>query len=167
MDNKSVTFSFDSLPNNVAELQALPESSLDTPFKTAALVILALARYEASQQDTIDMLNFLKGPESVNQFQIQFLRDRLSGKQYKVNSFFEGTSPENGYQMTAPYKITVFENPYSYPEANWATLWLKSSGADSMREVKLRCKPSTGQWFMVDQMLLADIRVPAASDPWA
>ena len=69
--------------------------------------------------------------------------------------------------MSAPYKITVSENPYSYPEENWATLWLKSSGADSMREVKLRCKPSTGQWFMVDQMLLADIRVPAASDPWA
>ena len=91
MDNKSVTFTFDSLPNNVAELQALPESSLDTPFKTAALVILALARYEASQQDCIDMLNFLKGPESVNQFQIQFLRDRLQGKDDVVRSVFEGS----------------------------------------------------------------------------
>ena len=122
MDNKSVTFTFNSLPNNVAELQALPEASLDTPFKTAALVVLALARYEASQQDCIDMLNFLKGPEPVNQFQIQFLRDRLSGKQYKVNSFFEGTSPENSYNMQAPYKITVSENPYSYPEPNVASV---------------------------------------------
>ena len=34
--NHSETFTFASLPTNVAELQALPESNLDSAFKTTA-----------------------------------------------------------------------------------------------------------------------------------
>ena len=35
--NKSETFTFNSLPESLAEMQALPEASLDSPFKTAAI----------------------------------------------------------------------------------------------------------------------------------
>ena len=35
--SKRETFTFTSLPESLAEMQALPEASLDTPFKTAAL----------------------------------------------------------------------------------------------------------------------------------
>ena len=31
----------------------------------------------------------------------------------------------------------------------------------------MRTKPGTGEWFMNQQMLLADIRVPQSADPWA
>ena len=41
----------------VQELKALPEASMDTAFKTAALTILALCRYEQSPEDAIEMLN--------------------------------------------------------------------------------------------------------------
>jgi hypothetical protein len=44
---------------------------------------------------------------------------------------------------------------------------MKSTGADTPREIRMRHKPSTNQWFVEDQMLLADIRVPVAADPWA
>ena len=37
--NRSESFTFSSLPTNLSELQALPESTLDSPFKTAALTL--------------------------------------------------------------------------------------------------------------------------------
>ncbi len=163
----SETFTFAAVPSSVEELKALPESDLSTPFKTCALTMLVLLNYERNVDATIEMLNFLKGPEPVNQFQIQFLRDRLKGKEYVVRSFFEGSSPDNNYAYNEPLKITVFDNPYSYPEAGWATLFMNSSGADSPRQIKCRLKPSTNQWFMVENLALSDIRIPKAADPWA
>lgn len=40
--NRRETFSFSALPESLAEMQALPEAGLDSPFKTAALTVLAL-----------------------------------------------------------------------------------------------------------------------------
>ncbi len=80
---------------------------------------------------------------------------------------FAGATPDNGYKPTAPYTIEVSDNPYSFNNENWAVLYVKSSGADSVRPVKLRKKPSTGEWFINDIQCLADIRVPKEEDPWA
>ena len=44
---------------------------------------------------------------------------------------------------------------------------ITSSGADTKRHILLRHKPSTNQWFVEDQMLLAMIRTPKSQDPWA
>ena len=164
---RSESFTFASLPNNVDELKSLPEATLDSPFKTAALVMLALCHYEQNPDETFAMLDFLKGPEKVSNYEKQFIKDRLSGKGYKVKSFFAGATPQNNYQPKLPYTITVSDNPYSYPEENWATMHLQSGGADSLRQIKLRKKPSTGQWFLNEILCLADIRVPVESDPWA
>jgi hypothetical protein len=97
----------------------------------------------------------------------QFLKDRLAGKAYKSFSFFAGAAPENGYTPDKPYSITVSSNPYSFTTENWATVYVKSGGADSLRPVKLRKKPSTGQWFLNEIQCLSDIRLPAEADPWA
>lgn len=35
------------------------------------------------------------------------------------------------------------------------------------RPLKLRNKPSTGQWFLWEQQLLTGIRIPEEADPWA
>ena len=45
LGSKRETFTFAALPESLAEMQALPEASLDTPFKTAALTVLALCAY--------------------------------------------------------------------------------------------------------------------------
>ena len=160
-------FTFNQLPTNVSELQNISEATLDTPFKTAALTMLALCQYEKDSAATIEMLNFLKGPENVSEYEKQFIKERLKDKQYKVLSFFDGAAPENGYTPSVPYTIEVTDNPYSYPDDNWATMFVKSSGADSPRQIKLRKKPSTGQWFLNDIQCLSDIKVPANLDPWA
>lgn len=165
--NRAESFTFATLPTNVAELQALPEASLDSAFKTTALTIVALCRYEQSPDEAIEMLNFLKGPAEVSTYEKQFIRERLTGKMYKARSFFAGATPQNGYTPTVPYTITVSETPYSFDEDNWATLYVTSGGADNPRPIKLRKKPSTGQWFLNDIQCLADIRIPVEDDPWA
>ncbi|MBQ9762249.1 MAG: hypothetical protein IJV82_04130 [Oscillospiraceae bacterium] len=165
--NHTEKFTFKTLPTSVAELQALPEASLDSAFKTTALTLAVLCHYEQDPDATIAMLNFLKGPAEVSPFEKQFIKERLTDKFYIPRSYFQGATPQNGYQPTAPYTIAVEENPYSFDNENWATLYVRSGGADNPRGIKLRKKPSTGQWFLNDIQCLSDIRLPAQKDPWA
>ena len=165
--NHTETFTFDALPQTLEALRALPEAKLDTAFKTTALTILALSRYESDPQTAYAMLSWLKGPEDFSTSEKSFLQDRLRGKEYKVRSFFEGATPENDYTPNKPYVISVIENPYSFDNENWATLYVTSGGADNPRNIKLRKKPSTGQWFLNDIQCLSDIRLPKSEDKWA
>lgn len=167
INNKSVKFTFQSLPTSVEELKALPEAKLDTPFKTVALTLAVLCNYGNDQEATFAMLDFLKGPEDLSVREKQHLEDCLKDKLYKPFAFFEGATTKNNYKPTTPYVITVSDNDYSYPEENWAHLYVKSAGADSPGVVKLRKKPSTGEWFLNDIMCLTDIRIPVADDKWA
>ena len=165
--NYTEKFTFTALPANVEELKALPEAKLDTAFKTAALTVLALSRYETDPEAAFEMLAFLKGPEALTNSEKSFIKDRLTGKEYKVRSFFEGASPENDYTPNKPYVIPVIENPYSFDNENWATLYVASGGADNPRNIKFRKKPSTGEWFLNDIQCLGDIRLPKSEDKWA
>ena len=161
-----MVITINTLPKTAEELKAIAD--LSSPFNTAALTIAALMEYENNPDAAIDMLNFLKGPEPLSEFQIQFIRERLRGKMYVVRSYFKGTSPQNNYQPTTPYQLEVNENPYSYQNEGYATLYLTSSGADSPRPISLRNKPSTGEWFLWgDITYLSDIRIPTEQDPWA
>ncbi|MBE6651632.1 MAG: hypothetical protein E7613_10030 [Ruminococcaceae bacterium] len=165
--NRSESFTFNSIPNNLSELQALPEAKLDSAFKTTALTLLALCRYKDSPDDAIEILNFLKGPEDVSTYEKGFIKERLYEKEYIPFSYFNGATPANNYEPSLPLTISVYENPYSFDNENWATLWVKSGGADNMRSVKLRRKPSTGQWFLNDIQCLSEVRKPVAKDDWA
>ena len=168
VSNKSKTYSFEALPQTVDELKALPEAALTDVYAVAALSLLALTRFEADRNASIAMLNFLKGPDPLTPMAIQQISDRfMDGKFYKVNSFFEGATPANNYTPSQPYRIKVSSTPYSFDTENWAVLYLHSGGSDSPRPVKLRKKPSTGQWFLVEIQYLGDIRTPPTADKWA
>ena len=75
--NQTVTFTFQALPESLAQMQALPEASLDTPFKTAALTVCALCAYGADKSIGLEMLNWLRGPRPMNGQEISFLNDRF------------------------------------------------------------------------------------------
>ncbi len=166
-EKQEVRLCFDRIPENLSELKALKEAKLDSPFATAALSVLVLCGFEKKPDAVFEMLDFLKGPEDVSNYDKQFIKERLSGKQYKTFSFFEGAAPENNYEPAKPYRIVVSTTPYSFDNENWAVMYVKSSGADSVRPIKLRKKPSTGEWFLNELQCLSDIRVPVSADPWA
>ena len=175
--NKRVTVTLQALPQSVAELQALPQASLASPYGTAALAIAAMCAYEQNPQAVVEMLNFLRGPRPLTPHDLQFMRDRLRGKGFKPFSFFEGSSPQNNYTPARPFRVTVFDNPYSWVSEDssqsstgpvqYARLLLQSSGADSPRFITMRHKPSTNQWFLWEHQLLGDIRISATADSWA
>lgn len=164
--NKSVKITFGSLPETFESFKALPESAQDTPFKTAALTVLAFCYYPKNKDLSLQMLDFLRGPRALSVMDKQFIADRFRDKDYVPRSYFDGATPENNYQPSEPYTITVSENPYSYQNEGYATLYVTSGGADSPRSVQLRLAKD-GKWYLWEQYLLADIRKPESENPWA
>lgn len=165
---KRETFVFQSLPESLTELQALPEASMDTPQKTAALTVLALCAYAADKNIGTEMLNFLRGPRPLNGQEISFLNDRFrDGKTYLPFTYFKGSTPDNSYTPTEPYTIVIESNHTSNDEAGYMKLFIPCGGADDPRPIKLRQRGSDGKWFLWEQYLLTGVRTPKAADPWA
>lgn len=166
LGNKKETFTFAALPESLAQLQALPEASLDSPFKTAALTLCALCAYAADRQIGTEMLNWLRGPRPLSNQEISFLNDRFRDGVDVPFSYFKGATPANNYTPEQPFTVTVESNPYSDANPGYMKLFLRSGGADNPREVVLRQK-GDGQWMLWDQFLLVGIRPPKSADPWA
>ena len=166
--NQSESFTFPTLPESLAELQALPEAALDTPFQTAALTVLALCAYAAEQRIGLSMLNWLRGPRPLNGQEISFLNDRFrDGKFYLPFTYFAGATPDNNYTPTQPYTIRVESNHVSGEEPGYMKLFIPCGGADAPRPIKLRQRGNDGKWFLWEQYLLTGVRTPKAADPWA
>ena len=165
--NKSETFTFTVLPESRAQMQALPEASLDSPFKAAALTVCALCAYAADKNIGTEMLNWLRGPRPLNGTEISFLNDRFrDGKTYIPFSYFEGATPDNDYTPSEPFRVTVQSTHVSGEEQGYMKLFIPCGGADSPRPIKLRMK-GDGKWFLWEQYLLTGIRTPKSADPWA
>lgn len=91
----------------------------------------------------------------------------MDGKDYLVKSYFKGATPANNYTPDVPYVLEFSDNVASFAEEGYKRLDIRSGGADTPRQVTLRLKPSTGEWFLWDQVLLVGIRMPVSQDPWA
>ena len=166
-------FTFDEIIMEPERFSSLAQSGRQDMYYVAALTVVALCNYTVSDENCHAMLDMIKNPaQPTSVYEKQFLRDRLRGKEYKPFSYFSGASPMNGYTPDEPYKITVESNPYSFTGEDRAVLYLRSGGADSPRQIGLRKKLSTGEWFLVEQFLLSDIRDPVRNeagetvDPW-
>jgi len=165
MANKTVEIVFDTLPQDLAQMQALPQAGLATPFETAALTVAALCRYGQDADSGLAMLDFLKGPQPLTTYERQFLHDRfMDGHGYVPLSYVAGAVPANGYQPSQPYRVSVAETPQSYDQPGYAKLMLTSSGADAPRPVTLRQKDAC--WYLWEQFLLAGIRPPQDKGAW-
>ena len=164
--NRAVQVVFVNIPETLGAFTALPQAALQNPFDTAALFVVAMCIYPHNKDEAIQMVNYLKGPKPLSTYDLQFLADRMRGKEYLPGSFLIGANPNNNYVPTQPYTVVVSENPYSYQEEGYAKLFLQSGGADSPRPIQLRLAKD-GRWYLWEQFILSDIRQPEASNPWA
>ncbi len=164
--NKSERVVIGDMPENLEQFKVLPQAAMTSPFDTAALAVVAFTYYPINKELSLEMLDFLKGPKPLSTMEKQFIADRFLDKDYVPRSYFEGAKPENDYEPSEPYTIVVSENPYSYQNEGYATLYMTSGGADSPRSVQLR-KAKDGRWYLWEQYLLADIRKPESTNPWA
>lgn len=159
-------FTFTDLPESLAQMQAMPEAALTSPFQTAALTVCALCVYTGYPQIGAEMLNWLRGPRPLSPFDISFLNDRFRDGIHVPFSYFNGATPENDYTPTRPLTLTIEAGPYADANAGYKKLHIRSGGADNAREIVLRQK-GDGTWLLWDQFLLLSIRQPKSSDPWA
>lgn len=161
--NKSEKIVFNSLPETYEQFISLPQASLSTPFETAAMTVLAFCYYPMDRELSLQMLDYLRGPRPLSGYDKQFIRDRFMDKDYVPRSYFEGATPDNDYQPKEPYTITVSDNPNSYTNEGMARLFLRSGGADSLRQIDLR-KAKDGKWYLWEQYILSDISQPESSN---
>lgn len=157
--HKSKTFVFADYPKNADELKKMPELDFSSPLSTAAFAMLVLLEYDESPENTIEMLNVLKGPQPMNGMDVQFLRDRIKGRGYIPRSYFEGSSVKNDYTPNVPYKITVSEYAYTYQSEGYAKVQVQSSGADSPRPIELRRRAINGSYGVILHSLTYELRL--------
>lgn len=155
-----------TLPTTLAEFEALPRQS---PEQVSALFLCALKLYLTDKDAGVAAMDILRGPRPMTPYDAQFLRDRLRGKEYLPLAYFEGAKPANSYTPAQPYVLNVLPDPRPQDiEPGYLRVFLKTAGADAPRPMKLRQKPSTGEWFLWEySSILSGIRIPAAQDPWA
>ena len=166
LGNKKEKIVFRNLPTTFEEFASLPQAALSTPFDTAAMTVLAFCYYPQNKDLALQMLNYLRGPRPLSGGDISFIADRFRDSDYVPRSYFEGSTPANDYTPAEPYTIVVSENPYSYQNEGYATLYITSGGADSPRSVQMR-KAKDGKWYLWEQFILVGIRQPESLNPWA
>ena len=156
------------IPENLQEFETLAAKGRQ-PEHICALFLCALALFDRDKDAGTAAMDLLRGPKPMSPYDCQFLRDRLRGKEYLPLAYFDGATPQNGYRPTAPYTLTVLpdQRPQDVEEG-YLRVFLQTAGADAPRPVKLRQKPSTGEWFLWEYSSpLSGIRIPASQDPWA
>jgi hypothetical protein len=166
LGNKKEKIVFRNLPSTFEEFTSLPQAALSTPFDTAAMTVLAFCYYPQNKDLALQMVNYLRGPRPLSGGDISFIADRFRDSDYVPRSYFEGSTPANDYTPAEPYTIVVSENPYSYQNEGYATLYITSGGADSPRSVQMR-KANDGKWYLWEQFILVGIRQPESANPWA
>ena len=165
--NKSERVVFNSLPETYEQFISLPQSSLSTPFDTAAMTVLAFCFYPKDSELCYRMIDFLRGPRPMNGSDKQFIADRFRDKDYVPRSYFAGATPSNDYQPVAPYTVELRENQYTYSVDGIAKLFIPSGGADDPRPIQLR-KAKDGKWYLWEySSILLGIRQPESANPWA
>lgn len=160
---------FNSLPASLEEFRTLSEGRLTDPEYVCGLFLCALNLFVSDMNAGYAALDILRGPRPMTGYDRQFIRDRLMDKKYLPLAYFDGAEPGNNYTPNVPYNLSFSPDPRPGDvEENHARLFLATKGADSPRPMNLRCKPSTGEWFLWEySSILVGIRIPVCDDPWA
>lgn len=157
---------WNELPVNSEDFAAASRD-LSRPETTCALFLTALQLYLRDKTAGEAAVNLLRGPRPMTGYDAQFLRDRLRGKAYLPLAYFEGATPENHYTPRKPYTLQVLPDPRPQDlEPGYLRVYLRTTGADSPRPVKLRRKGDN--WYLWEySSILSGIRVAVEENPWA
>ena len=155
-----------AVPATAEEFSALQQNDLSKPENTCAMFLLALELYLKDSDAGVAALNTLRGPRPLSNYDIQFLKDRLRGKNYLPLAYFNGATPENNYAPDTPLVLEVLADSRPQDiEEGYLRLFLKTTGADSPRPIKLRRKGDS--WYLWEySSILSGIRIPSEVDAW-
>ena len=161
-------FTFDRLPSTVEEFKACPYLDLKDAHNTFAMLIVALEIFVKDKDAGIECLNVLRGPVPLSTYDISFLKDRFSDKQYLPMVYFNGATPSNNYTPSSPLTIVTKEDPapqYAGGD-NLKRVFVKQEGFDNDRYATFRAKGD--EWFAYEYSgILMSVKTPAKDDPWS
>ncbi|MBR6940518.1 MAG: hypothetical protein IKH65_06920 [Clostridia bacterium] len=156
---------FDRINMTEEEFRTLVNQNRTDAFYIAGLTAVALCNYKYDPDKCINMLNILRNPhEPMGEREINNIKERLSGREYIPFSYFAGAIQFNDFTPKRPYTVLVKDNKFTFYNEGWAELWMHSSGDTADRPVRLRCKISSGQWYLTEQMLTQDITLVTYDD---
>jgi len=153
---------FPVLPMTKAELLASPYNNLMTPMNTTALFVVALNVYNQNRDESIAMINYLRGPNPLSADDVKLIDERMAQNNKAgclAQSYLAGAAPQNSYTPSQPYTVVITDNFYTYYDREVATVYVMCGGADTPRPVTL-CKAGDGLWYLGELSLLEGIRPP-------
>ena len=155
---------FTDLPTTLEQFKALPQAGLQSPYETAAMFVVALSLYAQNRDESVAMMNYLRGPVPLSPRDLSLFKTQVTS--YLARSYFAGATPQNDYAPAKPYTVVVSDNPYSYAVEGSAKLFVHCGGADSPRPIETRLAKD-GKWYMTGSgALLVGIRIPESANPW-
>ncbi len=158
-----------SIPVSIDDFNELTAEMPNTPEVAAAKMILALTLYCTDQSAGEIALAGVVHPKQLapgsgegrlSKRGLDLIKNQIGGKPYHMQSYFAGTSPEEGYQLPEPpYNLDFTTNPHSgRADEGRIKLFIKSSGADSPRPITVQTD-SSGTWKAAEwSSLLSGIR---------
>ena len=155
---------FHSLPVTLDQFTTLPQAEMKSPYETAALFVVALNLYTENKDESIAVMNFLKGMNPLSPREHSLFKTQVSS--YLARSYFTGATPQNDYEPSQPYTVVISDNPHSYATQGSAKLFAHCGGADSPRPIEMRLAKD-GKWYVTGySSLLLGIRKPESTNPW-
>lgn len=167
----------DSIPSNVDEFVKLRDSISTTPQGGAAAFLVALKMYADNPSEGIkaiivalDQSRLSKGNGKNNYKGYQvggsetFLLGQIDKGKHIPNTYFDSSSPENGYTVSAPYTMQFFSGKYSGDPATGKTkVFVQCSGADSRRPISV-AKNDKGIWKVTEfSSVVVGVKKPAST----
>jgi len=166
-----------SEPTSIDEFVKLRDEIAKTPEGGAAMFVLAMRKYQANPKENIgylivsidkSRLEENQGEDSYKGYTIAksdmwTVKTQLTKNNYLANSYFKGTSNQNGYAAKAPFVVECKKNQYSDIDANTVKVFVKCTGADSPRPITL-VKNDKGIWKAKEfSSLLVGIKAPPSN----
>ncbi len=163
-----------SVPQTIAEFEALQSSFSKTPQGAVSLMVLAIHLYgkdtTLGNQAIISSI-LLKNRQKSTKPTAYKGEDLGSGDRYLIgqldkykmlaNGYFKGAEPANGYSPSSPLTVETFTNPYSGEESSGKIkLFVATRGASSFRPVTVE-KESDGNWRVKEFSSLCVGMMPA------
>ena len=151
------TVKVEKMPTTVEEFVELRDKIATTPEGGATMFIIALKLYKenpevgsqclviAADRSRLQEGNVYKGFKLYNP-DMNSIKRQLISYPYVVNSYFKGSTPENGYTAKSPYVLIFSSNAYSgsIEDGNFK-VFVKCYGADSPRPIRM-IKNNKGYW---------------------
>lgn len=168
----------DALPQSIEAFVALRDRTAVTPQGGAAMMVVALLLHAEDQElgqrcltVAVDRGRLVEGSQGYKGWQLRRgdlsrITSQLARQPYVPQSYIEGATPENGYQLPAPpCRMAFSDNPHSGDaEAGPYKVFTACSGASSPRPVTVK-RNNRGIWKASEwSSLIVGIMAPAQNE---